>query len=331
MDFMQLHLLNRFQRGLPLVPHPFAAVARQLGTDEDWVLDTLTRLTSVGTVVRVGPVFAPNTVGASALAALAVPTANLDAIAARVSAHPAVTHNYARAHPWNLWFVASAADPASLDRALVEIRTAADSGPVLDLRLEEEYHIDLGFNLEGGARRLSSAPFRPSPGPVALSSQERRLVEALADGLPLVAPPFAAIGRRVGMRESDVIARLKDWAATGVIRRFGVIVHHGSLGFRSNAMAVRNVPDAEVAERGNALARIHGVTLCYRRRRVPPAWPYNLFCMVHGQTSAEVESLLRVAVDRCDLARYPGAVLPTLAHYKQRGPTHWRAAAAVHV
>jgi len=330
-DFMQLHLLNRFQRGFPLVPHPFAAVARQLGADEDWVIDTLTQLTAAGTVVRVGPVFAPNTVGASTLAALSVPPGCLDAVAARVSAHAAVTHNYARAHPWNLWFVASAADPASLERALVEIRAEADSGPVLDLRLEEEYHIDLGFNLEGGARRLSCAPFRPSPGPVALSPQDRRLVDALAGGLPLVAPPFAAIGRRVGMRESDVIARLKDWTARGVIRRCGVVVRHGLLGFRSNAMAVWDVPDAEVADRGNALARIHGVTLCYRRRRLLPSWPYNLFCMVHGQTTAEVESLLRIAIDRCELARYPAAVLPTVAHYKQRGPTHWRAAAAAHV
>lgn len=331
MDFMQLHLLNRFQRGFPLVPHPFAAVARQLGTDEDWVLDTLVQFSAAGTVVRVGPVFAPNTVGASTLAALSVPVSHLDAVAARVSAHPSVTHNYARAHEWNLWFVVSAAEPESLDRALAEIRNAADSGPVLDLRLEEEYHIDLGFNLEGGTRRVSCAPFRLSSGRVALSPQERQLVDALAAGLPLVAPPFAEIGLRIGMPESEVILRLKNWVAQGTIRRFGVIVRHGSLGFRSNAMAVWDVPDEEVSELGTALARIPGVTLCYRRRRALPSWPYNLFCMVHGQTAKEVEAELRVAIAQCELERYPAAVLPTLAHFKQRGPTHWRAAEATHV
>jgi DNA-binding Lrp family transcriptional regulator len=330
MDFMQLHLLNRFQRGFPLVPRPFAAVARQLGTDEDWVLDTLDQLTAAAKVARVGAVFAPNTVGASTLAALSVPEDRLDAVAARVSAHPSVTHNYARAHEWNLWFVASAADPASLDCALAEIRAAADSRPVLDLRLEEEYHIDLGFNLEGGMRRVSCAPFRPSLGPVALSPQERQLVDALASGLPLVARPFAAIGLRIGMPENALITGLKDWTARGVLRRFGVIVRHGSLGFRSNAMAVWDVPDADVTERGTALARIPGVTLCYRRRRALPDWPYNLFCMVHGQTAEEVDAELRIAIDQCELGKYPAAVLPTLSHYKQRGPTHWRAAESTH-
>lgn len=330
MDFMQLHLLNRFQRGFPLVPHPFAAVARQLGTDEDWVIDTLAQLAAAGTVVRVGPVFAPNTVGASTLAALAVPAGRLDAVAARVSAHPSVTHNYSRAHEWNLWFVVSAADPESLDRALAEIGDAAGSGPVLDLHLEEEYHIDLGFNLEGGTRRVSCAPFRPSSGRVALSPQERQLVDALASGLPLVAPPFAEIGLRIGMPESEVILRLKNWVAQGTIRRFGVIVRHASLGFRSNAMAVWDVPDDEVSERGTALARIPGVTLCYRRRRSLPHWPYNLFCMVHGQTAKEVAAELRVATEQCELGKFPAAVLPTLAHFKQRGPTHWRAAEATH-
>jgi hypothetical protein len=30
------------------------------------------------------------------------------------------------------------------------------------------------------------------------------------------------------------------------------------------------------------------VTLCYRRARAQPAWPYNLYCMLHGRERAGV-------------------------------------------
>ena len=41
-------------------------------------------------------------------------------------------------------------------------------------------------------------------------------------------------------------------------------------------MAVWDVPDAEVAGIGAALAGEPAVTLCYRRERALPEWPYNL-------------------------------------------------------
>ena len=303
MDFMQLHLLNRFQRGFPLVPHPFAAVARQLGTDEDWVLDTLAQFTAAGTVVRVGPVFAPNTVGASTLAALSVPAGHLDAVAARVSAHPSSrTTTPARTNgtcgSWR-----APRTPESLDRALAEIRTAADSGPVLDLRLEEEYHIDLGFNLEGGTRRVSCAPFRPSSGRVALVA-----AGAAARGCARlrVAAGRASFcrdrpsHRHAGERGDPAAEELGGPGRDPALRRDRP---SRVAGLPSNAMAVWDVPDAEVSERGTALARIAGVTLCYRRRRALPDWPYNLFCMVHGQTAEEVEAELRVAIDQCELGQ----------------------------
>ena len=44
---------------------------------------------------------------------------------------------------------------------------------------------------------------------------------------------------------------------------------------------------------GRQLATQPFVTLCYRRPRRLPDWPYNLFAMVHGQSRSEVE--LKVA------------------------------------
>lgn len=137
-------LINRYQRGLPLVPEPYAAMAAELGVTEADVLDTLRELKRSGVLSRVGGVVAHGRVGASTLAAMAVPQEHLEEVAAIVSARPEVNHNYEREGELNLWFVVVAADEAALERTLHDLER--DTGyPVEDLRLIKAYHIDLGF------------------------------------------------------------------------------------------------------------------------------------------------------------------------------------------
>lgn len=143
---LERRLLNDFQHGFPLSPTPYADIAHELGASEAEVLDALARLQQQGAVSRVGAVLRPNTVGVSTLAAMAVPNAELETVAALVNAHPEVNHNYEREHRLNLWFVATASDRVRLQQVLDDI--AARSGyEVLPFPLLEDYHIDLGFDL----------------------------------------------------------------------------------------------------------------------------------------------------------------------------------------
>ena len=144
---LEKHLLNDFQRDLPLSSRPYAELAARLGVTEEQVLATLEDLQAQGAISRIGPVFRPHKVGASTLAAMAVPAARLDAVAELVSAYPEVNHNYERGHRFNLWFVVTAPDRARLDAVLGEI-SARTHLTVLDLPLLEDYHIDLGFDLQ---------------------------------------------------------------------------------------------------------------------------------------------------------------------------------------
>jgi|SaaInl4_135m_RNA_FD_contig_21_3591305_length_756_multi_4_in_0_out_0_2 siroheme decarboxylase len=140
-------LLDSFQRGFPLDPSPFAAIAEAVGSDEETVLAAYRVLQDEGFVSRIGPVVAPHRAGWSTLAAMAVEPAALEETAARVSAHPAVNHNYEREHRLNLWFVVTAPDEAAGIVALDEI--AAETGrKVIDLPLIEAFHIDLGFPIQ---------------------------------------------------------------------------------------------------------------------------------------------------------------------------------------
>jgi DNA-binding Lrp family transcriptional regulator len=146
LDALDRRLLDEFQRDFPLVPQPYEVLAERLGISGGEVQSRLQRLKDKGAVSRVGAVFKPHAVGASTLAALAVPPEDLERVAEVVSAIPEVNHNYQREHDFNLWFVICADDHSAVQRTLREIRRRTGLEP-LDLPLLDDFHIDLGFPL----------------------------------------------------------------------------------------------------------------------------------------------------------------------------------------
>jgi DNA-binding Lrp family transcriptional regulator len=145
-------LAGRWQRGFPLVAAPYAAIASHHGVGESAVLGALAAMSERGALSRVGPVFRPGVLGASTLAAMAVPAERLAEVAAIVSARPEVNHNYEREHRLNLWFVVTASDTVHLAATLADIERRTGLA-VLSLPLVQAFHVDLGFALDDAARR----------------------------------------------------------------------------------------------------------------------------------------------------------------------------------
>lgn len=316
-EAFEYRLLNEFQRDFPLCPAPFAVLAARLGVAERQVIDGLESLRCEGKVSRVGAVFAPHRVGASTLAAMAVPPHLLASVAAMVNRFAEVNHNYEREHRYNLWFVVTAANVTALQQTLLAIETAAGFA-VLVLPLLEEFHIDLGFPLHGERPRCATAAGGP-PKETLLDPLARQLIGALQDGLALVERPFARIGEQLAVSEAEVLTRLAAWLVDGAIKRFGVVVRHHELGFTANAMLVHDIPDAQVGDFGRALAEEAAVTLSYRRPRRLPGWGYNLFCMIHGRERAEVIDTIARLRHRHGLERYSHEVLFSRTRFKQNG------------
>ncbi|MDZ7840536.1 MAG: Lrp/AsnC family transcriptional regulator [Gammaproteobacteria bacterium] len=309
-------LVNEFQRGFPLSPRPFRDVAARLDWSEAAVLDALTDLVEDGVVSRVGPVIRPNTVGVSALAAMAVPAARLEEVAGLVSRRPEVNHNYEREHRFNLWFVLAAGDQDRLEATVRRIE--AESGlPVMVLPMLDDYYIDLGFDLDGGRKPRHAAA--ASGDATVIDDVDRRLLAAIQDGLPLSAEPYAEVAAVSGIDEDEILSRLGDLIQAGVIKRFGVIVRHYECGYRHNAMVVWDVPDDAVHAAGRRLAEQEAVRLCYRRPRRLPDWPYNLFCMVHGSDRDGVRTEVERASVATGLANCRRDILFSVRRFKQRG------------
>ncbi len=152
-----------------------------------------------------------------------------------------------------------------------------------------------------------------------MTDQDRTLLAAIENGLPLSARPYAEIADQIGWEEGRVIERLQHLTADGTIKRFGVIVRHHELGYRANAMTVFDIDDARIAASGEKLAALPYVTLCYLRPARPPNWPYNLFCMIHGRNEDDVRTQVHEAAVAAGIADAPRAILFSRRRFKQRG------------
>ncbi|OMH36248.1 Lrp/AsnC family transcriptional regulator [Motiliproteus sp. MSK22-1] len=139
-------LLNLYQRQLPIQERPYATMAEACGMSESEVIDCLSRWQESGVISRIGAVVNHQKVGASTLAALAVPEDEIQAVAEQVNGFAEVNHNYEREHFFNLWFVLAAPSQQRIDEVLEEIELTTGL-PLLNLPMVKAHHLDLGFAL----------------------------------------------------------------------------------------------------------------------------------------------------------------------------------------
>lgn len=157
------------------------------------------------------------------------------------------------------------------------------------------------------------------PEQAVLDESDQALITLIQTGLPLSLTPYADLGKSLRMDEEEVITRIKSLIDAQVIKRFGVVVRHHELGYRANAMVVWDIPDDRVSELGLSMGKFDFVTLCYRRPRRLPEWPYNLFTMIHGLNRCDVLVNVESLVARCGLSDIKHDVLFSTRRFKQRG------------
>ncbi len=148
---------------------------------------------------------------------------------------------------------------------------------------------------------------------------DQELIYAIQDGLPLVSHPYQTIATQLGLTEQQVVTRLNRLKQQGFIKRFGIVVHHKELGYKANGMVVWDIPDQQVDNIGQMLANFPYITLCYRRPRRLPLWPYNLFCMIHGKNQAQVLNYLEQLKQQENLSQFHCQILFSQRRFKQRG------------
>lgn len=100
---------------------------------------------------------------------------------------------------------------------------------------------------------------------------DRRLVNALQGGFPILERPFAAVAQALGLAEAEVIDRLKALRATGVLSRFGPMFDAERLGGAVTLCAMQ-VPEAEFAAVAATVNGLEEVAHNYRREHALNMW-----------------------------------------------------------
>lgn len=143
LDEIDRRLINALQGDFPLVAEPYRQVAQALDLDESELLRRLDSLLERRVLTRFGPMFQIERAGgAFVLAAMQVPEAEFERIAAQVNAFPEVAHNYRREHALNMWFVLATATPQGIPQAIAAIE-AATGLPVFAFPKEREYFVEM--------------------------------------------------------------------------------------------------------------------------------------------------------------------------------------------
>ncbi|MBI5793440.1 MAG: AsnC family transcriptional regulator [Rhodocyclales bacterium] len=143
LDAIDRRIINALQGDFPLVAEPYLQVADALGLSEAELLQRLDAMLEHKVLTRFGPMFQIERAGgAFVLAAMKVPEADFDRVAAQVNAFPEVAHNYRRDHALNMWFVLATATPEGIASTVAAIE-AATGLPVFPFPKEREYFVEM--------------------------------------------------------------------------------------------------------------------------------------------------------------------------------------------
>ena len=147
-DVIDRRIIDALQGGFPVCERPFLAAATELGLAEDELIARIDALLADGMLTRFGPLFdAEKLGGALTLAAMQVPVADYERVAAKVNALPEVAHNYAREHELNMWFVLGTETAEGIAAAIAKIE--AETGmPVYAFPKEREFFVGLKLKAE---------------------------------------------------------------------------------------------------------------------------------------------------------------------------------------
>ena len=319
--------LTKLQYEFPLTSRPFADLALALGQPAEEVVAQARALLDRGMLRSIRGLFDARRLGhQSVLVAVHVPAGDLEAVAQRVSAHPGVSHNYARRHHYNLWFTLTVPLADDVGQVAASLLDSVPRTDILLLPAIRFFKLDARFVLDEGpapdthGKRIPATaaatplpcrePARFEPDPL-----DRQAIRLLGRDLPLVEQPFETLAAQAGLTEDVLLERARFYLQEGIMRRYGAVLNHRRAGLRANGMTGWTVPPERVEAVGQIFAGYSEVSHCYERPTYP-GWPYNVFTMIHGATEPEVEAVVRRMAQAADLEEY--AVLFSTVEFKKQ-------------
>lgn len=287
-------VLSAAQRGIPIVSRPYEAIGRECGLAEAEVLRLLEQAYADGLVRETSAIFDATAIGyESTLVAVRVPAEQRDSAAQAISAHPGVSHNYAREHEYSLWFTLATPPGRDIEEEARDLVARSGQWKYHTFPTLKRYKIGVSFDLEEDSASPDAAP-QAEAVPQPILPDDIRAIRVLQNDLPRTSRPFEVLASRAGMVEEELLAACARFKATGALRRLACVLRHRAAGYRSNVMSVWDVSADSLDKAGETLAAYRSVSHCYRRPSYAD-WPYELFAMIHARTDEMIERVIEEA------------------------------------
>ncbi|MCL2173197.1 MAG: AsnC family transcriptional regulator [Candidatus Bathyarchaeota archaeon] len=152
LDDIDKQLLQFLQDDFPLVESPWSEIGNKLGMYEDQIVTRIEKLFAVGVIRKIGPIVNLSKIGyqSTTLVALCVPENQVDNVASIINQYSNISHNYERAHKYNVWFTLAAKSEEELTYTLNEIlqKTGVNQNDVLNLHTIQRFKINVNFKLK---------------------------------------------------------------------------------------------------------------------------------------------------------------------------------------
>lgn len=122
---------------------------------------------------------------------------------------------------------------------------------------------------------------------ISMDEVDKKILNAVQLDFPLVRKPFEELGKGLGLKEDEVIRRIKRLCKEGAIRRIGPIISTKKTGGTSTLVAMK-VPPERVDEVAGIINQYDEVSHNYLR----PA-NYNIWFTLSAESEERMREILR--------------------------------------
>ena len=307
MGELDKELLNEIQWTFPLVTRPFDTIAKKFDVTPEIVKEHLNSLKKAGVLRQLSAIFDTRKLGyTSSLVAMEIESDKLEHVASQINRHPGVSHNYERDHEFNLWFtlavppgsdLKSEIDKFNVLKGIKKVRMLPTLqlfkiGVKLDMVDEKKHEVAPSEE----KKEIKNVKFEPT-------EQDKDFIRELQKDMEIIDEPFVKAANNLGITETELFEKMKQYEDIGVMRRFAAILRHRQIGFTANGMIVWKVPEDRISEVGAKLGAFPQVSHCYERPTYSD-WPYNVFSMIHCKTHDEANEMAKTIKNQIQVDDY---------------------------
>ncbi|QER41814.1 Lrp/AsnC family transcriptional regulator [Thermodesulfobacterium sp. TA1] len=280
-------ILSVIQKDFPLERRPFLRLAEKVGLDEEFFLEKIRELQKKNIIRQVSAVFNPSFFGhKSGLFAVKAKEKDLFQTIEIINSHNGVSHNYLRDHAYNLWFILVVPPGKDLLAEAEALCKTCQVKEYLFLPALKVFKISTVVWIEPYENEKNDVFENQHQKESKFSERDVIFVKHLQEPLPLIKEPFKIIAEKLGVKEDDIFSWMINMQNQGGLRRFGALVKHDRLGYKTNVMVAWKVPEEKIESFVKEVNRKTFITHCYERKTYP-FWEYNLYTMCHFKNEEE--------------------------------------------